>query len=193
MISRSPETFGALFNDFAEELHHALAPMEASSFPETYGVELLDVYDGNFGLLKKVSPVHGTERTWPLLLDRVGVIVCRGLGAALHLTPEMKQAESECFLYRSHTLCTTLGDLKLLKTSQGCSEWEGGYIERSGVWTWILDRDPLNPRCQGNDGHSCSGSCLEKKVQRLQKQSCRGQKIVQRFALKEKNSGICFQ
>jgi len=193
MISRSPETFGALFNDFAEFLHLALAPMEASSFPETYGVELLDVYDGNFGLLKKVSPVHGTERTWPLLLDRVGVIVCRGLGAALHLTPEMKQAESECFLYRSHTLCTTLGDLKLLMTSQGCSEWEGGYIERSGVWTWILDRDPLNPRCQGNDGHSCSGTCLEKKVQRLQKQSCRGQKIVQRFALKDMNSGICFQ
>jgi len=193
-ISRSPETFGALFNDYAEVLHHALAPMEAYSFPETYGVELLDVYDGNFGLLKKVSPVHGTQRSWPLLLDRVGVIVCRGLGAALHLTPEMKQAESECFLYRSHTLCTTLGDLKLLMTSQGCSEWTGqvqrGYIERSGVWSWILNRDPW---CQGNDSHSCSGSWMAKKFQRLQKQSARGQKIGQVFLLKDMNSGICFQ
>ena len=75
----SGERFGHLFMDFGEDLHNNLKTIqriEARDHRELYCLELMDVYEGNIGVRKKL-PVAGSIHHWFGLLHGVGVIVCR--------------------------------------------------------------------------------------------------------------------
>ena len=116
-----PETFGSLFNDFGEYLDKGLEPLEEYGGSDLYAVELMNIYKCKFCLLKKLSMVK-SMKSWTPLINHVGINVCHHLGLALMIKPEDKHAESELFLWKSHSLFCTVGDLKLLLRNQSCSD-----------------------------------------------------------------------
>jgi hypothetical protein len=194
----SEPTFGALFNDFAEDLHNALTPLEAHVQSSIYGIELMDIYDGKFGVLKMVPNDTAGVHQWSPILHRVGIVLCPGLDSALKLTSVEKQAESERFLWQSNSLCCAVGDLKLLMESQGCTNWashkQTGRIEKQGLWKWVLRNDPFHNTCGGDKG--CKNDCWQARTQRIEKwsnwTSHLGTTTTPPFTRTNMNSGICF-
>jgi hypothetical protein len=194
----SEPTFGALFNEYAEDLHEALTPLETHVQSSIHGIELMDIYDGTFGRQKMVPDGTVGLHQWSPVLQGVGIVLCRGLDSALKLTSVEKQAESELFLWQSNSLCCSVGDLKLLMESQGCTNWarhkQVGRIEKRGVWKWVLRNQPFHGTCTGEKG--CKKDCWQARLQRIEKWSNWTSHLdtntTPPFTLTDMNSGVCF-
>jgi ankyrin repeat protein len=193
----SEPTFGTLFNDFGEDLHNAVDPLEAYVQSSIQGIELIDIYDGKFGIFKKVPDDTVGLHQWSPIVRHVGIVLCHGLGAALELTSAKEQAESEWFLWKSNSLCCVVGDLKLLMESQGCTNWgshtQTGRIENRDVWKWVLKNNPFDDTC-GRD-ERCTKECWQTRTQCIEKWSNwidHYGNTIPPFTLSNMNSGICF-
>lgn len=194
-VKTSIEKFGDLFKGFADDLDAQLEHLEARHTTDIFGVELLDIYRGKFGFLKKLSR-EDKIKNWSPLVNGMGLIVCHGLDPALKVISEEIEGNSDLYLSRSYSLCCTVGDLILLLEDQGCSDWEGyrrnGYIEKRGEWRWVLENNPFNHMCEMNT--LCNMECWQKRIQRIEKwdTTIPTRSMTCRVILDSMNAGLCF-